>query len=103
MRGSSRGGRGQSAVDVACIDEEHIVAALALTFALVEEPECAGQRDGIEEVGANRDHHVYSMSLDQLWPISIRSCVHRWPSSPSRNQRDHVDLVRCRTPKSTGS
>ena len=40
--------------------------AFAVAFAFVEEPERAGQRDGVEEVGADGDHHIHDARLDQL-------------------------------------
>ena len=53
-------------VDVAGVDEEHGVGARRLRLALVEEPQRAGQRDGVEHVRADGDHHVHGAGLDQL-------------------------------------
>ena len=53
-------------VDVAGINEQHRVGATTFAFALVEEPECAGERDGVEEVRADGDHHVHGAAFDEL-------------------------------------
>ena len=45
-------------VGVAGVEEEHRVLALGAALAAVEEPERHGQRDRVEEVRADRDHHV---------------------------------------------
>mmetsp|Transcript_44311 Transcript_44311/g.78311 ORF Transcript_44311/g.78311 Transcript_44311/m.78311 type:complete len:886 (+) Transcript_44311:1866-4523(+) len=47
--------------DVAGVDEQHLVIGLAL----VEEPQRGRQRDGIEEVGRQREHAVNEVVLDQ--------------------------------------
>ena len=53
-------------VDVAGVDEEDVVGALAVAFAFVEEPERAREGDGVEEVGADRDHYVDDARFDQV-------------------------------------
>jgi hypothetical protein len=58
-------------VDVAGVDEEHGVGTLRVFgsgLALVEEPQRAGQRDGVEHVGADGDHDIDRPRLDQLLP-----------------------------------
>ena len=41
-------------------------ARVRLGLALVEEPEGAGQRDGVEHVRADGDHHVHGAAFDEL-------------------------------------
>src|SRR5207248_4474413 len=53
-------------VEMACVDEEHLVTALTLPFALVKEPERARQRYRVEEVGANRHYYIHHVLLNQL-------------------------------------
>ena len=48
------------------IQEQHRIGASTARLALVEEPQRAGQRHGVEEVRANRDHHIDCARLDQL-------------------------------------
>ena len=55
-------------VDVAGVDEEHRVGARRLRFALVEEPQRAGQRDGVEHVRADGDHHVHGAASMSCLP-----------------------------------
>ena len=55
-------------IDVPCVDKEHGFGARRLCLALVEEPQGAGQRDGVEHVGADSDDHVHGAALDQLLP-----------------------------------
>ena len=52
-------------VDVAGVDHEHLVAAVR-GLATVEVPKLARDGAGIEEVGADGNHHVYIAGLDQL-------------------------------------
>ncbi len=54
------------AIDVAGIDKEHGIGALRLRLPAVEEPEGARQRDGVEHVRADGDHHIHCACLDQL-------------------------------------
>ena len=44
--------------DLAGIDEQHRISSIGCTLALVEKPKSARQRDGVEEVGPDRDDHV---------------------------------------------
>ena len=53
------------AVDVARVDHQHLVAALG-GLALVEVPQLARHGAGVEEVGADGDHHVHVAGLDDL-------------------------------------
>ena len=53
------------AVDVARIEHQHLVAARG-RFGAVEVPQLAGDGAGVEEVGADGDHHVHVAGLDDL-------------------------------------
>src|SRR5208337_4672212 len=53
------------AVDAAGIEHEHFVGALS-GLLLVEEPELARDRAGIEKVGADSDHDVHMAGFNQL-------------------------------------
>ena len=55
------------AVDVAGVDEENFVGARRALFAFVQEPECAWQRDGVENIRADGDHHVNGVRFDELF------------------------------------
>jgi hypothetical protein len=55
-------------VDVAGVDEQHGVGAFCFRLALVEEPQRARQRDGVEHVGADGDHDIHRPRFDQLLP-----------------------------------
>ena len=44
--------------DVSCVNEEHSVLAVGFLLSLVEKPERAWQRDGVEEVRTDRHDHV---------------------------------------------
>ena len=48
------------------VDEQHRVLARGAGLGLVEEPQRHRQGDGVEEVGADRDHHVDRAGLDEL-------------------------------------
>ena len=50
------------------IDEEHRILPGRLRFRTIEEPECAGQGNGVEEVRADADHYIDCTGLDQLLP-----------------------------------
>ena len=54
--------------DVAGIDEQHLILARPLHFALIEEPEGGRQSDRVEEVRPDRDDHVDRTALDQFLP-----------------------------------
>ena len=54
--------------DVAGVEKEDGVGAGRGPLALLEEPERAGQRHRVEEVGADGDHHIHRARLDQLAP-----------------------------------
>ena len=56
------------AVDVAGIDEEDGVGSGGRGLALVEEPERARQRHGVEHVRANGDHHIHGAAFDEFLP-----------------------------------
>ena len=58
---------GHLAVDVARVDHQHLVAPL-LRLASVEVPQFARDGAGVEEVGADGDHHVHVAGLDDLAP-----------------------------------
>ena len=51
-------------VDVARVDHQHLAAVL-LRLGAVEEPQFAGHGAGVEEVGADGDHHVHVAGLHQ--------------------------------------
>lgn len=53
-------------VNMACINEQHPIRPIALPFGLGEEPEGAGQRDGVKEVRPDTDHHVNGAGFDNL-------------------------------------
>src|SRR3990167_4257862 len=55
------------AVKVAGVNKKNFVGALGVAFALIEEPEGAGQGHRIEEVGANGHHHIHGMGFDDLF------------------------------------
>ena len=65
-RGEVAVGAVDLAEDVAGVEEEHLVGAGGLALAPVEEPEGAGQGDGVEEVGADGDHHIHGAGFDEL-------------------------------------
>ena len=54
------------AVDMACVDEEDGVGAGRGGLPLVQKPEGAGERDGIEHVRPDGDHDVDAAALDEL-------------------------------------
>ena len=54
------------AVEVAGVDEEHLIGAGGLALAPVEEPEGAGQSHGVEKVGADGHHHIHGAGFDDL-------------------------------------
>ena len=53
-------------VNMTGIDEQHLIRSLALPFGLVEEPEGAGECNGIEEIGRDTHHHIDRAGLDNL-------------------------------------
>ena len=53
-------------VNMTGIDEQHLIPPLALSFGLIEEPEGAGQCNGIEEIGGDTHHHIDGMGFDNL-------------------------------------
>ena len=53
------------AEDVPRVDEQDFVLALGLRLALVEEPQRAGQGDGVEEIRPDRDDAIDRARLDQ--------------------------------------
>ncbi len=48
------------------VEEQHLIRAVGVALALVEEPQRDGQGDGVEEVRSDRDHDVDLAVLDQL-------------------------------------
>ena len=64
---------GDLAVDVAGVEHQHLVAALR-RLAPVEKPRLAGHGAGVEEVGADSDHHVHIAGFDDL-PAHLRLAV----------------------------
>ena len=54
-------------VVVPTVDKQHLVPQ-CLRLSLVEEPQRAGQRFGVEKVVAHADHHVHMAALHQLLP-----------------------------------
>src|SRR5579859_4935202 len=47
------------------VDEKHCVAALALDFSLIEEPERTGEGHRVEEIRGDGDHHIDCPCLDE--------------------------------------
>ncbi len=54
------------AVDVAGVNEEDGVGARCALLAFIQKPQRARQRDGVEHVRADGDHHVHGTGFDQL-------------------------------------
>ena len=53
-------------VNMTGIDEQHLIRPFTLPFGLVEEPEGAGESNGIEEIGGDTHHHIDRAGLDNL-------------------------------------
>ena len=53
-------------VNMTGINEQHLIRPFALPFGLVEEPEGAGECNGIEEIGGDTHHHIHRVGLDNL-------------------------------------
>ena len=53
-------------IDVACVDHQHLVSQVS-RLAFVQEPKGARQSARIEELVANRHHHIDMAALNQLF------------------------------------
>ena len=53
------------AVDIARVEHQYLVAA-PRRLGPIEVPELAGHATGVEEIGADGDHHIHIAGLDQL-------------------------------------
>ena len=99
----SPGARGRSAGSLPRVDEQHLVLSLGVALPSIQEPERAGQRHGVEEVGADRDHHIHGPRFDQLTRISSSlpraSPAELAITKPARP----VSFSARRTPESRGS
>ena len=63
------------------VEEQHGVLTRRTGLGLVEEPQRHGQGDGVEEVGADRDHHVDRSGLDELLADLLLRVARRRPRS----------------------
>ena len=55
------------AEDMTSIQEQYLIISLCSFLAFVQEPQCAGQSDGVEKVASDRCHHINHPILDELF------------------------------------